>query len=90
MTLCGSDFIVCLYGEVTDAIQVVMLRAQAFTCGVPMLLCANGYACVANVFGGLEFASPSSPSYWDLSIRKEYHLIETRRKGLCMPVVQSL
>ena len=80
LSLCGCDFIVCPFGKITDSLQSVLLRANAFHCGVPILLCGQGYCMVAKPTGELVFASPQSPAFFNLENGKEYHLVETRRR----------
>lgn len=81
LVLCGSDFIVCPYGKVGQ-MQGVLLRASAYTNGVPILFCGDGYCMLAESSGELAFASPVSPSFIRLKKQKEYHLVETRRRGV--------
>ncbi len=81
LALCGSDFIVCPFGGIKNSLQSVLLRAKAHTYGVPIFFCAQGYCMVAAPSGNLSFASPLSPVYTDFENVKEYHLIETRRRG---------
>lgn len=78
--VCGCDFIVCPFGR-ADGVQGVLLRAEAYLYGAPILFCADGYCAVANVKGELEFASPISPMQTEFNWKKEYHLVETRRRG---------
>jgi len=85
LTLCGSDVIVCPYGVVENGIESVLIRAQAFCYGVPICLCGIGYAAIGGVDGSLAFASPVNLSVAELEGVKEYHLIETRRRGLYRP-----
>lgn len=80
LAVCGSDFIVCPYAQ-TSEVQTVLLRAFAYCYGVPIYFCAEGYCAVADVSGNLAFASPQSPAVVEFSIVKEYHLVETRRRG---------
>ena len=80
LTLCGSDFIVCPYAQAGE-VQTVLLRAFAYCYGVPIYFCAEGYCAVADVSGNLAFASPQSPAVLDFESVKEYHLVETRRRG---------
>lgn len=80
LSVCGCDFIVCPFERVQDSICSVLLRAYAFTSGVPILFCGRGYAMIADVDATLAFASPISPVCVDFSIKKEFHLLETRRK----------
>ncbi len=81
LAACGCDFIVCPYGKMTDTLPEVLLRARAFEFGLPLLLCGEGYAEVAEPSGGLGFSSPFSPIYTEVSIKKNYHLIERRKRG---------
>ncbi|MBQ7924158.1 MAG: carbon-nitrogen hydrolase family protein [Clostridia bacterium] len=80
LAVCGSDFIVCPFGRM-DGIQSVLLRAHAYCYGVPIYFCADGYCMIADVSGEIVFASPQSPVTAEYLPRKEYHLVETRRRG---------
>ena len=81
LAVCGCDFIVCPYGRLTDSLQSVLLRAYAYCYGVPIFFCGVGYAMIADVSGSIAFASPQSPVYTNFENVKEYHLVETRRRG---------
>ncbi len=81
LSLCGCDFIVCPFGRVTDALQSVLLRAYAFACGVPIFFCGKGYCLLADPRGEVAFASPDSPAVYEYRAEREYHLLETRRRG---------
>ncbi len=80
LALCGSDFIVCPFGKVCDEMQGVLLRAYAYMYGVPILCCGDGYAMLADGKGRLAFSSPVSPAFFSFENRKEYHLLQTRRR----------
>ncbi len=80
LSLCGSDFIVCVYPYL-QGIEQVLLRANAFSYGVPVCFCGNGYAMIADSTGEVAFASAESPVCVDFTPKKEYHLVETRRCG---------
>ena len=81
LTLCGSDFIVCPYGK-TGQMQGVLLRASAYCYGVPIIFCGDGYGMVVENSGEIAFASPLSTAFFTLKNQKEYHLVETRRRGV--------
>ena len=81
LAVCGSEFIVCPFGKVTDALQSVLLRASAYLYGVPLLFCGKGYCMLADSKGSICFASPQSPVYTDFENVREYHLVETRKRG---------
>ncbi len=85
LTLCGSDVIVCPYGVVENGVESVLIRAHAFCYGAPICLCGIGYSAIGGVDGSLLFASPASPAVAELERVKEYHLVETRRRGLYRP-----
>lgn len=84
LAVCGSDFIVCPFGMMEE-IQPILLRACAYSYGVPVFFCADGYCMLADVTGNVAFASPQSPAYVDFTAIKEYHLVETRRRGFYKP-----
>lgn len=80
LAVCGSELICCPFGE-TDGVENTLLRAAAFSYGIPIALCADGYASLSDVDGSLCFSSPYSPVSFDLEQKKEYRLVETRRRG---------
>lgn len=80
LALCGSDFIVCPFGMVISTLESVYLRAYSHAYGTPMYFCADGYAMLASR-GEIVAASPTSPYSVTFEQRKEYHLVETRRRG---------
>lgn len=80
LVLCGCDFIVCPFGRV-DGMQSVLLRAYAYCYGVPIFFCGIGYCMLAEASGSICFATPQSPAYTEFENKREYHVIETRRRG---------
>ena len=80
----GSEYIVCPFDKKTQNIHSVLLRAEAFFCGIPMFFCAKGYSMVADIHGELAFASPQSPICAEIEYKKEYHRVESRR-CFCLP-----
>ncbi len=82
---CGSELILVMYENLGDSLEQVLLRADAFRFGVPVCMCANGYAQAADVSGRLAFASPLSPVYFTPRAFREYHLVETRLRGFHKP-----
>ncbi len=83
LTLCGCDFLVCPFSRVEGEQAGVLLRASAYYFGVPVFLCGEGYAMLADPSGELVFASPSSPAQIEYFPKKEYHLVERRIRGFC-------
>lgn len=81
LAVCGADAAVCVFEQFSESLEPMLARAQAFLCGLPVLLCGYGYALIADIGGKVRFASPGSPCVYDLEREQEYHLIETRRRG---------
>ncbi len=80
LAVCGCDYIVCPFGRITDSLQSVLMRAYGYCYGIPILLCGQGYAIIADGKGNVPFASPQSPVFADFECVNEYHLIQTRRR----------
>ena len=85
LSACGSDFLVCPYTAVSGSVESVLIRAHAFCYGTPVFFCGVGYASVAAADGTVAFASPESPCELSFQGVKEYHLVETRRRGFYKP-----
>lgn len=84
LCMCGSDFLVCPYVK-ADGGAALLIRAWAYSFGAPVFFCAEGYSAAADVTGDLVFSSPQSIAEVELTRRKEYHLVETRRRGVYKP-----
>lgn len=82
LTLCDADIIVCVFKKLDNYMPQLMLRAGAFSNGIPMALCANNYACISDVRGKIVMASNSDIIKSQIKIEKDYHLISSRRRGL--------
>ncbi len=82
LTLCDADIIVCVFKKLDNYMPQIMLRAGAFSNGVPMALCATNYACVSDVRGKIVMASNNEIIKSQIKIEKDYHLISSRRRGL--------
>ena len=80
LAVCGSDCIVCPFEETGD-IELAILRAHAFCYGVPLFFCGVGFSAVADITGAITVASAQSPFPVAFAVKKEYHLVETRRRG---------
>lgn len=82
LSVCGSDVVICPYSRRAGNVETVLLRAAAFSYGVPMCLCTRGYAFVADTDGEAAFSSPVSPSFFHLQKTSEFHLVEWRQRGV--------
>ena len=83
MSLCDADLIVCVMKKLDSFMPEIMLRASAYSNGVPMLLCAKNYGVVADIRGDVKIAGGSDIIKYQINTEKDYHLISTRRRGLC-------
>lgn len=82
LSLCGAEVIVCIFEMLNDALEGTLTRAGAFFFGVPVCLCSEGYAQVADAAGKLLFSSPERVSRYRLVREQEYHVVEMRRRLL--------
>lgn len=80
LSLSGADAVLCLFEELSEGLELTLIRAHAFFYGLPVALCAFGYAAVADPEGRLCFASPAPVGRVTLPKEREYRLIETRRR----------
>lgn len=81
VSLCGAELAVCLFEQLNETLEQTLIRAGAFLYGVPVCMCAYGYAQAADVTGKLCFASADNPCSFDFEREQEYHLVETRQRG---------
>ncbi len=82
LTLCDADIIVCVLKKLENYMPQIMLRASAFSNGVPMALCAKSYSAVADVRGDIVASSTANILKVKVKIEKDFHLISSRRRGL--------
>ena len=81
LSLCGADVALCVFEQLNEGLELNLTRAGAFFFGIPVCLCAYGYAEAADPAGKLRFSSPKSPCVFDLPREQEYHVVETRKRG---------
>lgn len=83
LSLCGAEVALCVFEQLSDSLEQTLMRAQAFLFGIPLCVCAYGYAQYADIGGKVRFASPKSPYVIEFEQEREYHLVETRQRGFC-------
>lgn len=81
LSVCGAEVAVVIFEELSESLEQTLMRAEAFLYGIPVCLCAFGYAEAADIGGKLLFSSPKSPCFLDLKREQEYHIVETRQRG---------
>ncbi len=84
LSVCGADVALAVFEELNEGLELTLMRAGAFFYGIPVCMCAYGYAQVADPMGRLCFSSPKSPCSFELIREQEFHVVETRRKGFCI------
>ncbi len=78
---CGSDWIICLFSKM-EHIHTAILRAYAYCYGVPLVMCAQNYGVIADPSGNIAFGSPNKPVAFSYAYKSEYHLVQTRKRGV--------
>ncbi len=81
LSVCGAEVAICVFEEMAESLEQTLIRAEAFFYGIPVCLCAFGFAEAADIAGKLCFSSPKNPCVYDLKREQEYHLVETRQRG---------
>ena len=81
LSVCGAEVALCMFEQLNDSLEQTLMRSEAFLFGIPVCLCAYGYAQCADIAGKVRFASPKSPCVFELEQEREYHLVETRQRG---------
>ncbi len=81
LSVCGAEIALCLFEQLNDSLEQTLMRSEAFLFGIPVCLCAYGYAQCADIAGKVRFASPKSPCSFEIEQEREYHLVETRQRG---------
>ena len=76
LVTCGSDFIVCTF-SVVEEIHLCLARALAVFYGTPVFFCGKGKNAIALPTGVIV----TEKAMFDLEIKKNYQLIEKRRKA---------
>ncbi len=81
LSVCGAELSVCLFEQLEGSLEQTLMRAYAYLYGVPVCVCAYGYAQIADIGGKLRFGSPKNGCVCELEREQEYHLVETRQRG---------
>ncbi len=81
LSVCGAELAVCIFEELDESLEQILMRAQAFCFGIPMCMCAYGYAQAADIGGKLRYASPKNGCVYEFEREQEFHLVETRQRG---------
>lgn len=76
-----ADVLLCVFGEISDFVPQLMMRADAFVSGVAVAACAKGSSYVAGVSGEMLMTSPRKESDFSLSVERQYHIVSRRRRG---------
>lgn len=80
LAVCGCDLVLCFTDEVRYE-EGILLRAAAFSYGLPICLCGRGYSLIADESASLAFSSPHSPVEYAFESKRSYRLLQTRQRG---------
>lgn len=86
LSLCDADLIVCVFKKIENHMPQIAMRAFAYSNGVPMVLCADGYSCVVDVRGKIVSASSNQILKTRLKNERDYHDVCLRRRGFARDV----
>ena len=81
LSVCGAEIALCIFEELNENLEQTLMRASAYYYGIPVCVCAYGYAQAADIAGKVCFASPKNPCSYDFEREQEFHLVETRQRG---------
>jgi len=82
LSVCGAEIALCIFEELNETLEQTLMRASAYYYGIPVSVCACGYAQASDIAGKVCFASPQSPCFYDFEREQEYHLVEIRQRGI--------
>lgn len=82
LSLCEAETIIVLMKNMNGFMPQIMLRAGAFSYGVPSALITNNYFFLSNIKGEIVSASSMDIVNTEIKQEKDYHLISFKRRGL--------
>ena len=82
LSLCDADVIICIEEKQESSMAQVMLRACAFSNGVPMALCAKQYCAVADIKGNVATASSADIFKTNINLQRDYHNVGLKKRGI--------
>lgn len=81
LSVCGAELALCVFGQLDGTLEQTLVRAQSYFYGVPLLLCACGFAQASDIGGKVAFSSPQNGCVYEFEREQEYHLVEMRQRG---------
>lgn len=82
LNVCDVDIIICVMKKLNNFMPQIMLRAQAFSNGIAMVLCAKNYGVISDTRGEIVLSSNLDIISTKIKIEKDYHLICKKQRGL--------
>ena len=82
LALCDADILICVYKKLENSIPQLMIKAGAFSNGLPIALCANNYVAVSDIKGEIKISGSKNIIKTKIKLEKDFHLISSRRRGL--------
>jgi predicted amidohydrolase len=89
LTLCDSDLIINLFGKIYDHIPQIVMRAASFCNGISICMAAESYTQVSDIKGEILCAGDAEIIECNLDIIKDYHLLQSRKRGYYKEIFTS-
>ena len=81
LSMCDADLIVCVFKKMNGSMPQIMLRAEAYSNGVAMALCADKYAVLSDARGNIAAAGGGDFMSCTVKSERDYRLISSRMRG---------
>lgn len=82
LALCDADIVLCVFKKIENTVPLLMIKAGAFSNGLPIALCSSRYVAVSDIKGEICLSGCKNIVKTQLKLEKDYHLISSRRRGL--------
>lgn len=77
----ACDLILCVFGQIESARELVLMRSYSFCYGVCLCMAGEGYSQVTAADGSVLLTTPRKAETVEIVGKRRFHLIETRRSG---------
>lgn len=81
LSVCDSDLIISLFGKIYNHIPQLMMRSAAFSNGISICMAAEGYVQICDLKGEILCATDAKIIECNIEIIKDYHLLQSKRRG---------
>ena len=89
LSLCESEVIICLFGQIYSHLPQLMMRSAAFSNGISICMAAEGYIQICDIKGEMLCATDAKMIECNLEIIKDFHLLQTKKRGYFKEIFSS-